>query len=158
MNRNSYAKKDTFWNRVRAEKGIKIKEVAEFLHRPEGSVGMYFSGQVMPNENTIRTLCDFFDVEFDKGVLEFQHANRNWKAEHNAKLQYRSNTPVAIPEMTTHVEEILKTLYGVISCEDFVAIYNHLISGSATNFDVEELIYGKFDYATYCKIRDILRG
>ena len=158
MSKNSSARKDTFWNRVRVEKGIKIREVAEFLHRHGGSVGMYFSGQVMPDENTIRTLCDFFDVEFDKGVLEFQHANRNWKAEHNAKLKYRSNTPVAIPEMTTNVEEILKTLYGVVSCEDFVAIYNHLISGSATNFDIEELIYGKFDYATYCKIRDILRG
>lgn len=157
MSKNSSARKDTFWNRIRVEKGIKIKEVAEFLHRPEGGVGMYFTGQIMPDENIIRTLCDFFDVEFDKGVLEFQHANRNWKAEHNAKLKYRSNTSVAIPEMTTNVEEILKTLYGVVSCEDFVAIYNHLISGSATNFDIEELIYGKFDYATYCKIRDILR-
>lgn len=158
MGRNSFIRKDTFWNRVRAEKGIKIREVAELLRRSEGCVGMYFSGQNMPDENTCRALCDLFDVEFDKGVLEFQHAHRNWKAEHNAKLKYRSDTPVVIPEMTTHVEEILKTLYGVLSCEDFVAIYNYLIFGSATNFDVEELIYGKFDYATYCKIRDILRG
>ena len=59
----AYACKDNFWSRLRAEKGIKIKEVAEYLHMSGGGVGAYFTGELMPSEDKINALCDLFDVD-----------------------------------------------------------------------------------------------
>lgn len=165
MGKKSFAKKDNFWNKLRAEKGIKIREVADFLHRGEGVVGMYFSGQLMPDDNAVKVLCDFFDVDFNKGVLEFQHAHKSWKAEHHATVKYRpasSDTELTKTESTTSgqpvVEEILKTLYGVLSCEDFVSVYNYLVSGTTPDVNIGELIYGKLNRTTYHKILGMLNN
>ena len=158
-----HARKDTFWNKVRVEKGLTLKEVGEYLHLTTTPVGMYFSGQLLPNDNIIRQLCDLFDVDFTTGSLEFQHAHRAWKAEYNPRLKYSAkgkDTPAFevkedSKEQIQFVEDVLNKLYGVVSCSEFVACYLTII-GATRDANISEILYGKVDYETYCKVCEIV--
>lgn len=162
-----HARKDTFWNKIRVEKELTLKEVGEYLHLTVTPVGMYFSGQLMPNDNVIRQLCDLFDVDFHTGNLEFQHAHREWKAERNQSLKYSAKGAVVkteVPsfevrddgeEQVQFIEDVLNKLYGAVSCSEFVACYL-TITGVTSDADILEILYGKVDYETYCKLREIV--
>ena len=155
--RAAFARKGNFWSEQRVKNNMQIKEVAEAIGRTESVVGMYFSGQNMPDDTTIRQICDLFDVPFDDGQLEFQHAHKNWKANHgeglkfSAKVPYQKKTKKIAPTSINTAEDVLNALYGELPCNDFVAIYN-LIMGNDTNVDPLAILYGKVDYETYCAI------
>lgn len=154
-----YARKATFWNKKRIENKLTLKEIGQSIHKHESITGMYFSGQLLPPDSVIRELCDLFDVDFNTGNLEFQHAHRDWKAEHHASLAYSARETVkpvdkaetAPATVTFKAEDILSKLYGVLSCADFLKVYDSFIKGQSVA-NLAELIYGKFDFATYTKI------
>lgn len=79
--------KDTFWNRLRVETNITIKELASYLHLSDGAVGMYLTGQAMPSESVIKQLCDYFSVDLLKGTQEFEKAHKTWDAERKRTLR-----------------------------------------------------------------------
>lgn len=157
-----YARKDNFWSKKRVENGVTLKDVAKLIGSTETAVGMYFSGQLMPNESIIRALCDLFDVDFNTGYVEFQHAHRNWKAERHSTVKHsvKMNKETVCDEVaeipcedaTKNVETILEQLYGELSCKDFVAVYDCIMRGRQNTVNLAELIYGKFDFITYNKI------
>lgn len=161
-----YARKATFWNKQRIEKGFTLKEIGELINKHESVTGMYFSGQVLPTDATAKALCDLFDIDYNTGNLEFQHAHREWKAEHGAPVVYSSRQSKGTADTATKdtgavkefkVEDILTQLYGVLSCEDFIKVYDSFLRNeSITNF--AELIYGKFDFFTYRKILEAVSG
>ena len=129
--------KDNFWSKQRVEKGMTIREIAEFLGKGDTQVGMYFSGQQMPGEYVIRTLCELFDVEYNKGELEFQHAHRAWKADHERVLVHSAPQP-AIPMQSVVKSEIKQN------------------KPEFNKDSVLELIYGKVDRSVYKLIEDLL--
>lgn len=84
--------KDTFWNRLRVENNITIKELASYLHLSDGAVGMYLTGQTMASESVIKQLCDYFSVDLLKGTQEFEKAHKAWDAEHKRTLRVKGGS------------------------------------------------------------------
>ena len=153
--RAAFARKGNFWSEQRVKNNIQLKDVAQAVGMSENAVGMYFSGQNMPNEGIIRQICDLFDVPFSEGQLEFQHAHKTWKAEHGAKLAYSAKKPYQKKTTKTEintVEDVLEALYGSLSCADFIAIYDFIKMDNITGIDPLEVLYGKVDFETYQKI------
>ena len=156
MRKSPYARKDTFWSKQRVEKRMTIKEIAETIGLPEKQVGAYFTGMLMPKEQTIRDLCELFDVDYHTGNLEFQHAHRNWRAEHGAPLKYSAKR--GRKKSITSAEDILETLYQVLSCSEFIDIYNVIRGSASANVNPMRILYNKVDYDTYTAITEILNN
>ena len=81
MNNNIRLTKNTFWNRVRVSKGIKIREVAEMFGVSEAIAGLWFSGQKPPKTAIQCQLCDLFDVDYETGINNFTNDHKIWKNE-----------------------------------------------------------------------------
>ena len=81
MNNNIRLTKNTFWNRVRVSKGIKIREVAEMFDVSEAIAGLWFSGQKPPKTAIQCQLCDLFDVDYETGINNFTNDHKIWKNE-----------------------------------------------------------------------------
>lgn len=154
MNKAAYARKDTFWNKQRVEKGLTAKDVGELTGISEKTISAYFTGFLMPDEQAIRTICDLFEIDFTTGSLEFQHAHRQYKAEHNAPLKYSAKRKRK-GQIDT-VEDVLERLYGELSCKEFVDIYKVIVDGTVSDIDPMRIIYNKVDYDTYNRINDIM--
>lgn len=151
----AYAKKDTFWNKQRVEKGFTTKEVGELIGEKDKTVSAYFTGFLMPSESTIRALCDLFDVDFHTGNLEFQHAHRQYKAEHDLSLKYSFNQKSKKKDITSD-EDILDALYGVLPRKEFLDIYKALYIAVDDSVDYRRILYNAVDYDTYCKINKVI--
>lgn len=142
-----HARKDTFWNKIRVEKGFTIRDVSEYLHKSEAQTGMFFSGQLMPNDVVCKQLCDLFDVDFNTGNIEFQHAHRAWKAEMNLSLKYHAQKKTETSDKSVEVletppevtDELLKTF---IACYNANAAICEIIGVSA-------ILYGKNSSGAY---------
>lgn len=151
----AYAKKDTFWNKQRVDKGLTIKEISELIGEKEKTVSAYFTGFLMPSESTIRTLCDLFDVDFHTGNLEFQHAHKQYRAEHDLSLKYSSKQESKKKDITSD-EDILDALYGVLPRKEFLDIYKALYIAVDDSVDYRRILYNAVDYDTYCKINKVI--
>lgn len=157
MKKSAYARKDTFWNKQRVEKGLTAKDIGELTGISEKTISAYFTGFLMPDEQAIRTICDLFEVDFKTGSLEFQHAHRQYKAEHNAPLKYSAKRK-RNGQIDT-VEDVLERLYGTLSCSEFIAIYCVLTGTADETVNPLKILYHKIeDYETYEKITQIIKG
>ena len=86
--------KDTFWNKERVKRNLKIGDVAKYLNAPYFTVGSWFCGKTMPKEANIRKLCEWFSemlpddpISFDDGKRHFEVARLTWQAEHDLTLK-----------------------------------------------------------------------
>lgn len=140
MKHSPYTMKDNFWSKQRIERGLTVKEIAQYLGKNEKTVSAYFTGFLLPEESIIRALCDLFGIDYHTGNLEFQHAHREYRKD-KRELKYSAkkscvNVPtkdssnvdenVRCDENVKCAEDILRKVYGVLSCEDFIAVYNLL--------------------------------
>jgi len=161
--------KDTFWNKQRVAKNLTIKEVAEMLGINDARVGMWFTGQLMPQDYWIKDLCKLFEVDYNEGQLAFQKAHLEWSAEHNlkGKMKYiakttskKKKTEQAISDKSAinNIAEVVLALYGNVSCETFLTVYNAITSGKPDNCDIEQLIYGKVSFEQYQQIIAIMKS
>lgn len=163
------AYKDTYWNTLRVERNIKIKEIAEYLHISLTSAGAYFSGQLMPKDLQITQLCGLFDVEFTTGKEEFRKAHALWKSERKrsgVKVQSGKKDKTAEIEITVDMTapqfeepsadnlDIIKLLYGKLSYELFMSVRGLLKNREG---DVLELVYGKVSYKEFKQIQEALK-
>ena len=150
--------KDNFWSKERVKRNWTIKEVAEAL-----GVGMWFTGQIMPNDVRVREICDLFGVDFNEGQLAFQKAHLEWKADHDIKYQYSGTNkhetlePVA-QDKVNNIAEVILAIYGKVSCEAFLNVYNAITDGKPNNCDIERIIYSKVDFDTYQQIVAIMKS
>lgn len=148
------AYKDTYWNKVRVEKGFKLREVAEYLGIKLGLAGMYFSGQILPPDNTVHKLCEYFDVDYNSGQLAFQHAHRTWVAEHQRKPKVKAEKKADTPKSAQILSEsVLDLIYGKVPRKDFQAI----LGGTVEVTGILELVYGIVDHKTYTQIEKLIQ-
>jgi hypothetical protein len=130
---------------------------------------MWFTGQLMPSDRRVREVCDLFGVDFNEGQLAFQKAHLEWKADHDIKYQYsgtRKNAPkkedavkLASPKPNiNNIAEVVLAIYGKISCEAFLNVYNAITDGKPDNCDIERIIYSKVDFDTYQQIVAIMKS
>ena len=161
--------KDNFWSKERVIKNLKLEEVADMLGYKRGKVSMWFSGQVMPDDEEVAEICKLFEVDFNEGQLAFQKAHLEWKAEHkNKTIKYSGKRKldtttdtvekISSTAKVSNIAEVVLTLYGKISCEAFLTVYNAVTSGKPSDCDIEQLIYGKVDFKTYQQIITIMKS
>jgi len=135
-----------------------VKEVAEYLGEDPKKVSAYFTGFLLPDDNTIRQLCELFDVDFNVGSLEFQHAHRKYTAEHKRTLKGRAKSAKVNANSLNSVEDVLEVLFSRLSCDEFISIYELIRGTSALDVDPMRIIYNKVDYDTYNRINSIMLG
>ena len=99
--------KDTYWNKLRVERGYKLKELAEVLDMNLGTLGAFFTGQSMPKDETIKAICDLFGIDFGTGKLAFEHAHRAWDAEHKRTYRLPPNKDGKSTVQDIHAQEVL---------------------------------------------------
>lgn len=155
--------KDNFWSRERVEKNLKIAEVADMLGYTRSRVSMWFSGQLMPSDATVAEICKLFEVDFNEGQLAFQKAHLEWKAEHGRAVKYSAKKPASSEKKNEvskvhNVADVIRTLYGKVSCEAFIAIYNTIADGRPGDCDIERLIYALVDFDTYQQIVNTMKS
>ena len=73
--------KDNFWSRKRVEANVTMKEIAELLGINVKTASACFTGQLLPHEEQIMMLCDFFGVDPIKGEREFITAHKTYEGE-----------------------------------------------------------------------------
>lgn len=86
--------KDTFWSKKRVENDITVVELANYLNRSRAITGAYLTGFAMPDNDVIKALCNFFDVDLFEGKKEFENAHKRYFAEHNRTLKARATKKV----------------------------------------------------------------
>lgn len=84
------ASKDTFWNRERLKRNLTLEDIAKKLRVPRGSVGNWFCGASVPNDQKIQELCTIFDINYDTGYNAFYHAKRSWDSEGSNHAYYKN--------------------------------------------------------------------
>ena len=121
----------------------------------------------MPRDSAVRDICNLFDVDFNEGQLAFQKAHLEWKAEHKTEAKYsgvnksKKTAKKKVKEVKleiSNIADVVLTLYGKISCEAFLTVYNAITSGKPCDCDIEQLIYGKVDFKTYQQIVSIMKS
>lgn len=170
--------KDNFWSKKRVEANITLKEITQLLNCKFSTAGAYFSGFLMPSEEDIKILCDFFGVDVIEGTREFINAHKQYDTEKKRTLKCSSK-----PKAETKVTSINKTdIFEPIACEevaqepakDYTPVIKMLYSSNASfetyNEFIEGLmmyspavalktIYGKVDIDTYNSIfKELERG
>lgn len=156
------AYKDNFWNKLRAEKEITYKELAEYVHFSQSLVAAWFSGYLLPSDSIINALCELFDVDPLIGKQEFVKAHAIWDAEHGLKQiagyrkppyvkrgrkgRPRRNSPV---DDTAIIPKYNANVRGDSADTDFLNIVDALL-----NRDFEQasrLMYSKVNFDTFTK-------
>jgi transcriptional regulator with XRE-family HTH domain len=82
--------KDTFWNKERVKRNLKLGDISKYLNVPYFTVGTWFCGKAVPRDEAhIRKLCEWFSgmlpddpISFDEGERHFKIARLTWQAEH----------------------------------------------------------------------------
>lgn len=87
--------KDTFWNKERVKRNLKIGDIAKYLNVPYFTIGAWFCGKAVPRDEAhIRKLCEWFSemspddpISFYEGRRHFRIARLTWQAEHTHTLK-----------------------------------------------------------------------
>lgn len=86
--------KETFWNKERIKRNLKLGDISKYLNTPYGTVGSWFCGKSVPKEMIISKLCDWFSellpddpISFADGERHFKVAHLTWQGEHNHTLK-----------------------------------------------------------------------
>lgn len=171
MPREGTSLQDTFWNRLRAKSGWSYKDLAETVGKSRSMIAQWFTGAIMPTNDSIQTLCELFGITYQEGYEGFADAHRAYSPKYGrAKSETVSEeqtsvhfTPrdvgdpstiattkqkVKTVETDTSVS-ILRSMYGVLSYEDYEAVRRALLE----NKDPLAIIYNKVPYEQFMSIR-----
>ena len=156
----AFCYKDTFWNKKRIEQNIKVKEISELLGCPYSTAGAYFSGLCIPEENDIKTLCEFFGVDIILGQREFINAHKEYDALQKRELKYSARkkptktTPISKHDTFEKIEETkpindLPKLPTDITSTTNKTPINDEKSDEDCFKDITKELYGKLSFDDY---------
>lgn len=184
-----YTFKDNFWSNLRVLKKYTLKTISETLGHPTipiPTLGMYFSGAAMPDDRTIKRLCNMFGVDFLKGQCAFAEAHRRYKVQHTRDLVATdrqppkkraqpvfSYTPEPVSTPTVESKPIVETKPVVnpkpsLDIESVSRIiYGHiayseyisvleLLKSGENKSDILNRVYGKVDFSAFAELTKIL--
>lgn len=175
VNKPALTFKDNFWSRKRVEQNVKVKEIAELLGINYKTASAYLTGQAMPHEEYIKTLCEYFDVDLIEGTREFDKAYKSYDAERRRSLKLSAKTkrkieekikpepkfeePTSTEDVTEKIAErsdkLFEAVYGNLKdYKEYKAFVEYLVMHS--DADVLEWLYWKVDYKTFKKVEQIL--
>jgi transcriptional regulator with XRE-family HTH domain len=174
----AYTFKSTFWNKKRVENNITIVELAKLFGVSRASMGAYLSGYLLPKDDIIKQMCEFFEVDPILGAREFRNAHNAWDAEkvktlkasagnrHKSQLNANEESeptvpPVTVSEYKTITEDraicsdILRATYKKVDYDEYEKLSDYLFNGTG---DPLEVVYGKVDLKTFRTIEKALES
>ena len=140
--------KDTFWNRRRIAKGLKIEDISEKSGVSKKAIWAYFAGAKMPNDATIEKLCKLLDVDVIQGASEFRKANASWE---NSKSTKQNDSVNEEP-----VKQLDKNLTVVKSNTNRSDDDDNVPVSARASYIALKNLYGKIDFETFEKVREAL--
>ena len=157
--------KDNFWSRKRVEANVTMNEIADLLGINVKTASAYFTGQLIPHEEQIKTLCDFFDVDVIEGTREFVNAHKTYEGERKRIMKASAKPKTKTTPITeTSVFEPVPTK-ETISADSLTAgtmpaeeCKDCCIEPEKDYTPVIKLLYnsGKVDFETYNEFIDHL--
>ena len=155
-----------FWTYKKSTAGITCKDIADYLklNKDSSTIAKYFSGEIMPSDNTIKALCNMFDTDYSTGKAEFEKINKAYHA--NKKKKNPEETPVKevpvtptvtvseTPDTPDKVDDIMESIYGIVSYDEFFEIRD-MVENNPNNEALPKLLYGKLGYDAFNAIFDI---
>ena len=145
--------KDTFWNTLKKEKGVTLKDISKTLDLDQATLSHYFTGMQLPSTTWSVKICDYFGIDYVTGAEEFNKAHAAWVAENPGNKKKRShirsrkydfdniseeydftanvpNTTVAanIGECLPQRERLLRFLYSKVDYDIYNEVMNILNS------------------------------
>ena len=177
--------RDNFWSKKRVEQNVTIDEIAELLEINKKTASAYFTGQLVPHEYQIKTLCEYFGVDIIEGTREFYNAHKHYDATHKRTLKLSAKTQKKIEEATkeepawndepTPVEKVAEKIreqeeaykrlvespYDPNKIVELLygkipfMLFNEVYVALERGLRVDEIIYGKIDYEIYCKVLEL---
>lgn len=137
--------KDTFWARKRVENNITVRELSKLIKCSRATTGAYFTGFMIPDDEKIKVLCDFFDVDFIRGKREFINAHKKYDVDYKRVVVVKSSSKT--------MQECEKTEEPVVT--EKPVIKEERVMGDSDKLDaVKRLLYNKVSYDLYCLIEN----
>lgn len=172
--RETKQESNNFWQATRREAQLTLQDVTDLINLDrkalnlqelaKTTVSKYFTGQVLPSDRTVQSLCNIFNVDFTLGKNEMQTAYIEWHRE--TKATSKGAEPETTKETSENIEDIpqcadstisttpnpvetvVRNLYGKIPYDDFKIVEN-AAADSYTARMLCEAIYGNVSYATF---------
>jgi len=150
--------KDTFWNDLRREKGVTLREMGAALNTDQATLSHYFTGMQLPSTPTSVKICDYFGIDYAIGAEEFNKAHEAWIAENPGSKKKRSHIRSRkfdvnnIPAEVSNVSELAKSLDVIEKCNT----PSGRDSIMAKRDNILRLIYNKVDYDTYNEVVKVI--
>lgn len=178
MAKNIVTRKQTQWEKLRKIHGYKNYEIAETLGHGQSLVSGWFTGRLMPNDESIKELCDLFGQDFEKGkqmFLDDYQPSGKRKTIEPKQAYYIPNIPeeslLAVedrePKQFNDCIELAAFLHGKIDI-DIVLLLTKEMDLAMTKFNKDPItalewsledLLAKFNaqsITSRCKPRDIL--
>lgn len=144
----AYGRKNTFWNQLRVNAGVTYTDIAEYLHCSRALAGFFFTGQLVPKDEYIDILCDWFGVDRILGEREFRKANREWDTIHDGKPH-----PKLVAESETKAETVTKKEKVVVKTSTvFVKEEKKLDIGGLNRAVYNAKVLDYDDFVTFTKL------
>ena len=80
---SGFVNQDTFWSMLRIARGVTLQTIAKDTGIGLGALTTYFSGEHIPREFALMTLCNYFDVDLDLGREKFNEGHEIWNNRHS---------------------------------------------------------------------------
>lgn len=142
---------DNFWTNKRDDLNLTIIDVKNLtgLSKDKTTIAKYFTGELIPDSQTIKIFCDTFDVPFEEGKTGFVSGHDKWVA-------IRSNVKTA--EITPKVNKMNIAMTTTITPAQKVEVTRTPLGMSLKNNPISKLIYEKVSFDEFCKILDAVDG
>lgn len=172
ISKSARAFRNNFWNQKRIEVGLRLRDVAEATGIKHNTLGNYFTGYSMPNDDAIKAICDLFDVDEVRGKSEFTRMHNSWDAQHKRTLALSArkdkpkknneisvtNTAADKVDDTYKIAEINITLgnaiYGKVDYDTFLKVLDAAYKSDKST--IGEALYGVLDYDTWLTVTNLL--
>lgn len=150
--------KDTFWNRLRIARNLRITDIRLQVFpgfKPSYNISLYnwFNGRNIPSEANAKKLCDFFGVDLTKGIAEFKQSHTEWvSAKNHRTFKYSAKEDIQHKTWILDSEEsVLSVIYSHVPYEDYKEFENKL--QQRLYKEAFQILYGKLDFDTYYQIQ-----
>lgn len=77
------SKMGAFWSDLRVERNVKLETIAKDTGLQLGALQTYFSGEHIPREYASRVICNYFDIPYEQGRVEFIKAHVKFNRRHD---------------------------------------------------------------------------
>lgn len=172
---------DNFWTHKRDDLNLTIIDIKNLtgLNRDKTTIAKYFTGELIPDNQTIKIFCDTFDVPFEEGKAGFVSGHDKWVAIRNgvktAEITPKvneMNTAVSTTITPTQKAEVTKTPLGVslknnpiakliyekVSFDEFCEILDAVDGITDNSGSIPEMVYGKVDFDVFNVIYELVEG